>query len=108
MAWHALCASAVAWALIGVAWDPQPMRAVPEATAVPAPVEFTQRSVRRCPHCGSIESKRELPRLTSDARALLSYEYRVRMGDGSSHLFREEMPVSWRLGERLIFIEGAQ
>jgi hypothetical protein len=30
------------------------------------------------------------------------------MRDGSSHVFREEMPVSWRLGERLIFIEGSE
>ena len=36
-----------------------------------------------------------------------SYEYTVRMGDGSSHLFREEMPMSWRQGERLMFIEGS-
>jgi hypothetical protein len=84
MAWHTLCASALAWAVIGVAWDPQPMRVVPGVTALPALLELTQRSVRRCPHCGSIESKRELPRLAADARALLSYEYTVRLGDGSS------------------------
>jgi hypothetical protein len=106
MAWQTLCASALAWALIGVAWDPQPMPG-DKATAVPALVELTQRTGRRCPNCGSIESKRALPRLASDPRALLSYEYSVRMGDGSSHLFREQMPVSWRLGERLILIGGA-
>jgi hypothetical protein len=107
MAWHTLCASALAWALIGVAWDPQPMPIDAEAIAVPPLVELTERTERRCPNCGSIESKRALPRLASDPRALLSYEYSVRMGDGSSHLFREQMPVSWRLGERLILIEGA-
>jgi hypothetical protein len=56
---------------------------------------------------GWIESKREIAPLSADARAPASYEYTVRMGDGSSHVFREEMPVSWRLGERLIFIKGS-
>ncbi len=104
MSWRTLCASAVAWALIGVAWDPQPIRPDTEPAAAPALVELTQRTGLRCPNCGSIESKRALPRLASE---LLSYEYSVRMGDGSSHLFREQMPTSWRLGERLILIEGA-
>jgi hypothetical protein len=56
---------------------------------------------------GWIESKREITPLGADARAPAGYEYTVRMGDGSSHVFREEMPVSWRLGERLIFIKGS-
>jgi hypothetical protein len=56
---------------------------------------------------GWIESKREIAPLSGDARTPASYEYTVRMGDGSSHVFREEMPVSWRVGERLIFIEGS-
>jgi len=42
-----------------------------------------------------------------DGHAPASYEYTVRMGDGSSHVFREEMPMSWRQGERLMFIEGS-
>jgi hypothetical protein len=41
-------------------------------------------------------------------RTRLSYEYTVRVGDGSSRVFREELPVSWRLGERLIVIDGAR
>ena len=56
---------------------------------------------------GWIQSKREIAPLGVDARAPASYEYTVRMRDGSSHVFREEMPVSWRLGERLIVIEGS-
>lgn len=76
-----------------------------ETTAPPALVELTLRAVR-CPQCGWIESKREIARPGADARALPSYEYTVRLGDGSSRVFREDMPVSWRLGERLIYIEG--
>jgi hypothetical protein len=56
---------------------------------------------------GWIESKREITSPGADARAPASYEYTVRMGDGSSHVFREEMPASWRLGERLIYIAGS-
>jgi hypothetical protein len=29
------------------------------------------------------------------------------MSDGSSRVFREEGAVGWRLGERLIYIDGA-
>ena len=47
---------------------------------------------RRCPHCGWIESKREIP---------AGYEYTVRMNDGSSVVFQQALPASWRLRERL-------
>ena len=47
---------------------------------------------RRCPHCGWIESKREIP---------AGYEYTVRMNDGSSSVFQQALPASWRLRERL-------
>lgn len=56
---------------------------------------------------GWIESKREITPPGIDARVSGSYEYTARMGDGSSHVFREEMPMSWRQGERLMFIEGS-
>jgi hypothetical protein len=74
-----------------------------EAVALPAQA---LPAARRCPYCGSIESKRKLPPLSGDPHALLSYEYTVRFGDGSSRVFQEELPASWRLGERLIFIDG--
>jgi hypothetical protein len=61
---------------------------------------------RRCPQCGWIESKREILAMVKDPAARAIYEYTVRMGDGTSSVFREELPVSWRLGERLIVIEG--
>lgn len=68
--------------------------------AAPELVELTQHDARRCTNCGWIESKREvLPGI---------YEYTVRMGDGSSSVFREALPVSWRLGERLMVIEGSR
>jgi hypothetical protein len=78
-----------------------------ETVAPPALVGLTLRDAPRCPHCGWIESKREISPLSADAQAPASYEYTARMRDGSRHVFREEMPASWRLGERLIFIEGS-
>jgi hypothetical protein len=62
---------------------------------------------RRCTQCGWIESKRELPGSAAGPQAPRTYEYTVRMTDGSSSVFREALPASWRLGERLTVIAGA-
>jgi hypothetical protein len=35
------------------------------------------------------------------------YEYTLRMADGSSSVFQETLPASWRLRERLMVIDGA-
>src|SRR3954463_3913207 len=62
---------------------------------------------RRCPHCGWIESKREIVPAASDAPSVKSYEYTVRMPDGSSSGFEQALPVPWRLRERLTVVVGA-
>jgi hypothetical protein len=62
---------------------------------------------RRCARCGWIESKRELPASAAGPQAPRTYEYTVRMTDGSSSVFREALPANWRLGERLTVIAGA-
>jgi hypothetical protein len=59
---------------------------------------------RRCSHCGWIESKREIPPAAADPHAARSYEYTVRMSDGSSSVFEQALPTSWRLRERLTVI----
>ena len=41
-----------------------------------------------------------------DPPASAVYEYKVRMADGSSRTFREKAPASWRLRERLIFVDA--
>jgi hypothetical protein len=56
---------------------------------------------RRCANCGWIESKREIVPAVVERHAVRSYEYTVRMKDGSSSIFRQALPASWRLGERL-------
>jgi hypothetical protein len=63
-------------------------------------------AARRCSHCGWIESKEEILRGAADSHLARLYEYTVRMADGSSSVFREQLPVSWRLGERLVLIGG--
>jgi hypothetical protein len=62
---------------------------------------------RRCANCGWIESKREVVPATRERHAVRSYEYTVRMHDGSSSVFQQALPASWRLGERLTVIGGA-
>jgi hypothetical protein len=62
--------------------------------------------VKRCPHCGWIESKRPIASSVADPLSLGIYEYTLRMSDGSSRVFREMLPASWRVGERLTLIDG--
>lgn len=74
----------------------------------PAPIEVKAGSTARCPHCARILSKRRLDPATVDHFDPPSYEYTVRMADGSSRIFREQMPASWRVGERLYYIDGTR
>jgi hypothetical protein len=71
-----------------------------ETVAPPAQVE------QRCANCGWIESKREIPSSVGDPHSLGVYEYTLRKADGSSRVFRETLPTTWRLGERLSVIDG--
>jgi hypothetical protein len=67
----------------------------------------TAAQARRCPHCGWIESKREILAGAADPLAARTYEYTVRMMDGSSRVFEQALPASWRLRERLTIIGGS-
>lgn len=79
--------------------------AVP-ATALPQARDGAD-TARRCAACGRIESLRELDAAFAAGKAIPIREFTVRMSDGSSRVFREEGAVGWRLGERLIYIDGA-
>ena len=75
----------------------------------PAPVEVKAGTVsRRCPHCGRILSKRRLDPASVGHFDPPYYEYTVSMADGSGRIFREQLPASWRVGERLYFIDGTR
>lgn len=91
---------------LGVAWVPGWAGIDAQAFALPAEPGLTVRAARRCQYCGWIEWKREIPPSAAAPHALRTYEYTVEMADGSSRVFREALPVSWRVGERLLFIDG--
>ncbi|MEA3195875.1 MAG: hypothetical protein QOD26_4208 [Betaproteobacteria bacterium] len=78
-----------------------------EAVALLAPAELPAREARRCPHCGWIESKREIPPALAGPRLARVYEYTLRRADGSSSVFQETLPATWRVGERVVLIESA-
>lgn len=112
-AWRALCAAAAVVVLFGAAglaldvtWIPLWTGVGARADAPLAQPEPAVHAVRRCTHCGWIESKRPIASSVADPHSLGIYEYTLRMTDGSSRVFRETLPASWRVGERLTLIEG--
>ena len=75
----------------------------------PAPVEIKGgAAARRCPHCGRILSKRRLDPASVGHFDPPYFEYTVSMADGSGRIFREQLPASWRVGERLYYIDGTR
>ena len=80
--------------------------AVPELEEVAPPPRSSAPGGPRCRHCGWIETRQEILPPVADPRALQVFEYTVRMADGSSRVFQETLPTSWRLGERLTVIDG--
>ncbi len=72
-----------------------------DAGAPLAQLDPPAAQARRCANCGWIEAKREIIPAVRERHAVRSYEYTVRMRDGSSSVFRQALPASWRLGERL-------
>jgi hypothetical protein len=66
-----------------------------------AEIKAVARVTSRCPSCGWIESRRNVPG-TGEVQV---YEYTLRMTDGSSRVFREALlPRSLR--ERVTYIDG--
>lgn len=93
---------------VDAAWSPRWIAGEPPAVALPAPLALGVRASRGCPNCAWIESKREIVPAVADAGALRVFEYTLRMANGSSSVFLETLPASWRLRERLIVIDGAE
>ena len=113
MAWRALWAAAAVVVLFGAAgvaldvtWIPRWIGAGARADTLPGQPQPAVHTVQRCPHCGWIESKRQIASSVAGPQSLGIYEYTLRMTDGSSRVFRETLPVSWRVGERLTLIDG--
>jgi hypothetical protein len=91
---------------LDVTWIPRWTGIGARADAPLAQPEPAVHAVQRCPHCGWIESKRPIASSVAEPHSLGIYEYTLRMTDGSSRVFREALPASWRLGERLTLIDG--
>jgi hypothetical protein len=107
-AWPALCAALAgvllaALLLFGAAAQFFPGVA---ADVVPPAFLLSGPHVLRCPNCGWIEAKRELAPPALDPHASKVYEYTLRMQDGSMRVFQETLPMSWRVGERVMLIEA--
>ena len=79
-----------------------------DGDALPEQAGLRIAPVRHCAHCGRIESKREIVPRVADPLALRVYEYTLRMPDGSSRVFQETLPATWRVGERVGVIEGSE
>ena len=94
--------------MLGVAlWSAWTYLAGPQAPlALVPPFFLSGPTPLKCPTCGWIEDKREIVSESVDASAPKTYEYTLRMADGSVSLFRETMPTKWHLGERMMLIEG--
>jgi outer membrane lipoprotein SlyB len=94
--------------------------ALDETAAVPTTSEA--RAKPRCPECGVIVSIREIKRHDENSapaggvtagdrdemrvKSTRTYEFIVRMADGSRRVINDANPESWRTGERLMVIGG--
>jgi len=113
MIWRALGAGAAVLVLFGAAGSALEVTWIPRSTGIgvgadapPAQVAPAVHAAQRCPHCGRIESKREIVPGVADPHSPRIYEYTLLMSDGSRRAFREALPTSWRVGERLTLIDG--
>jgi hypothetical protein len=104
--------SAAVWPVLGMAmlgaalWSTLTYLPGSQAPLALAPGFFLGAPApRKCPSCGWIEGKREIVPETIDASVPKTYEYTLRMVDGSMSLFRETMPTTWHLGERMTLVE---
>jgi hypothetical protein len=104
-------------------------RAPSQDAAVPRGVEDADvngsRSRARCPECGFVESIRHIESsgnvgaaegvpggapgsaIAASAVTRKNYEITVRFRDGSTTVFNEATPRTWRLGSRVIVIGGS-
>ncbi len=103
--WAPLLVAALALLLLAGAAG-NPFAAIPVSPEALAQSEPAAPATRRCPECGWIEARRDIASGT-DNRAIRIQEYTVRMVDGSSRVFTGGPADRWRLGERLIYIDGA-
>ena len=112
----AILFSAAAMAIVpGMGWFHTPLEGVDsivaqeqlaETPAAPlAPLGAGKaRAKARCEACGVIESMR---RVAPGGISPAIYEITIRLGDGSTRVISDASPATWRPGERMTLIDGA-
>ena len=79
-------------------WLPSTAEARGDTAAV-TPLAGNAPAERRCAECGVIVSKRKGPGET--------YQFKVRLPDGSHRIITDANGLAWQLRERVIIIDGA-
>ena len=88
---------------------PAPAAATATARAADEPAGSIDGDARgrggaRCTSCGIVES---VSRVDAGPGAAASYEFKVRMRDGSTRVSRMDSAADWRSGDRIMLIGGA-
>lgn len=73
-----------------------------QVDALPDTAEPRPRT--KCPQCGVVES---MQRVAGEGNSPTLFEITVRLRDGSTRVSRHASPAQWRLGERIIVIDGS-
>ena len=75
----------------------------PQAAVSGLPDAGELRPAAKCTECGVVESTR---RVAQDGDLPTLHEITVRLRDGSIRVSRQVSPAQWRIGERIILIDG--
>ena len=87
----------------------------PARVTLADPADERQRTSAKCPECGVVESTRFFhehsgPGVRADGEVpenpIKISEITIRMNDGVSHQFTDANPAIWKVGERVMFIQG--
>ena len=74
-----------------------------QASDRPFPSTIEPRAAARCTECGVVESTR---RVAQGGNLPALHEITVRLRDGSIRVSSQVNPAQWRVGERIILIDG--
>lgn len=101
----ALVFCSVATASVPDAWLRDAQEPPAEAAAMPAPAENVAPRARvRCATCGVVEAIR---RIEHGGGVPASFEFTVRLRDGSTRTSTTDSAANWRSGDPIMLIGGA-
>ncbi|MGB5081937.1 MAG: hypothetical protein WBO23_14470 [Burkholderiales bacterium] len=111
-------AALIAWIPVSTGASPDTLPASPVAREKPGtlldagttPLKEYARGKVKCAECGLIESIRKIEEAGESPSAAAArsggHEITVRLQDGSSRVMTDANPGRWRLGERVMIIDG--